>query len=635
MENLAAVLFLPSISNSIHYRPYLDLVGPTNLLVWFIDRFFSANPTVSLHILVQEDGDLQFVSDKAHDKCVSILKTNHKTKLSAFAQAAHDIHKPYIAFLTLGFGFAPRSFLGYAYSHHLSFGNNFTPVRGLPNGTMPEIYNSDLLLSLQDINLPFLPPDPVVIIDRLSKIASSTGETPIPIRAQVLDAAVLYKVDPVELPERVLLESSRDVDIARRAITILATSGDEGDTDGLRYWKQAVIDEHLNFRNGLTRVINTENDVKKKPSPLRVLYVSNPSAFSGAEESLCQLIARLDTDRYQPFALIGMKGVFSERLKSLGVSVICPDWDFGDNTLDTFLYLLNTVHRVQPDIIHLNGISGFPIMFVASSLGVPSILHLRFLCHTGVVEQLRCADSFIAVSEFVKQEATKFNIIGDKIYVVKNGIDTYYFRKDIYNKLEMRQELGLPFDAKVVLMIARFAPYKRHDLMLKAADIIRKSIPSFHLIIVGEVLGYTEYYESIQRTINDLDLNDFVTLIGFQVDIRKLEAAADVLTLCSDGEPLSRCIIEAMAMELPIVAVNNGGTPEIIEDKKNGFLVESDNPVKLAECLIEVLTVDGLCAQIVSEARKFVERELDASICANRTMEIYDLTLSKNGRGTQ
>jgi len=274
-------------------------------------------------------------------------------------------------------------------------------------------------------------------------------------------------------------------------------------------------------------------------------------------------------------------------------------------------------------------------MFVAAALGIPIILHLRFLCNTGVAEQLRCADSFIAVSEFVKREAAKLNIVKDMVHVVKNGIDTNDFRKDIYNKLEMRQEFGLHFDSKVVLMIARFAPYKRHDLMLRAADIIRKSVPSFHLIIVGEVLGHTKYCESIQKTINDLDLNDFVTLIGFQTDIRKLEAAADVLVLCSDDEPLSRCIIEAMAMELPIVAVNSGGTPEIIEDKKTGFLVESSNPVKLAERLIEILTVGGLCTQIVNEARKFVERELDASICANRTMEIYDLTLSKKGCGTQ
>jgi glycosyltransferase involved in cell wall biosynthesis len=624
MEKLAAVLFLHYTSDSILYRPYLDFVGPTNLLEWFIDRFISANPTVSLYVLVQGDADLQLVSDKVH-----YIKTDHKTKLSAFAQAARDVAKPCIAFLTLGFGFAPRSLLEYAYSHHISSGNNFTPIRGLPNGAIPEVYDSDLLLSLQNLNFPFLPPDPVVIIDRLSKIASSTGETPIPIRAQVLDAAALYNVDPVELPECVLLESSRDIDVARRAITALSALNDEGAANGLRCWKQAAIEERLNFRGGLARAINIENDFKKRTTPRRILYVSNPSAFSGAEESLCQLISRLDTDRYQPFALIGLRGVYSERLKSLGVSVICPDWDFGVNTLDSFLYLLNTVHRVQPDIIHLNGISGFPIMFVAASLGIPTILHLRSVCNTGMAEQLRCADSFIAVSEFVKREAAKLNIVKDMIYVIKNGIDTCYFRKDIYNKIEMRQEFGLPFDSKVVLMIARFAPYKRHDSMLKAADIIRKSVPSFHLIVVGEALGYPEYYESIQRATADLNLNDFVTFIGFQTDIRMLEAAADVLVSCSDGEPLSRCIIEAMAMQLPVVAVNSGGTPEIIKDKKTGFIVESGDPAKLAERIIEALTMDELCTQIVKNARTFVERELDASMCANRTMEIYDLTLSK------
>ncbi|MFL6333970.1 MAG: glycosyltransferase [Pyrinomonadaceae bacterium] len=146
---------------------------------------------------------------------------------------------------------------------------------------------------------------------------------------------------------------------------------------------------------GFSELLDAAPNVALAPAPLKVLYVSTPSVFSGAEQSLCQLVAHLDADRVKPYALVAMRGVFTERLERAGAEVICPERNLAADTVNNFLYALNVFKRIKPDVIHFNCASGTPALFAAAVTGVPIIQHVRVAELQQYGEHLRNADGII------------------------------------------------------------------------------------------------------------------------------------------------------------------------------------------------------------------------------------------------
>jgi glycosyltransferase involved in cell wall biosynthesis len=236
---------------------------------------------------------------------------------------------------------------------------------------------------------------------------------------------------------------------------------------------------------------------------------------------------------------------------------------------------------------------------------------------------LKTSDAIIAVSEFVKREASKKDIDKNRIRVIFDGVDAQHFSRKHFDKAAMRKEFGLPQNARIVLNIARFAKNKRHDLLIAASEIVRKSIPDLHLVLVGETEGDTLCHGSVVEQISKAGLDRHVTFLGFQRDIRKIEAAADALVLCSDREALGTCLMEAMAMELPVVATDSGGSHEVVKNRVTGLTTTGGNVRELASNMVEILTNKSLVESLIRSAREFAETNLSIQLHADKISEVY------------
>ncbi|MDE3179539.1 MAG: glycosyltransferase family 4 protein, partial [Acidobacteriota bacterium] len=235
------------------------------------------------------------------------------------------------------------------------------------------------------------------------------------------------------------------------------------------------------------------------------------------------------------------------------------------------------------------------------------------------------ADTGIADSDFARTQALKHEIAPQKMRVVYDPADPEYFCPDAFDKLQMRRKHNLPLTGKIALMIARFAPNKRHDVMLAAGGLLRPSLDSFHLVLKGELYGPSDEYDRVRGQVDAMGLSDRVTFFGFVPDIRELQAAADVLVLCSDREALGRCVVEAMSMRRPVVVTNSGGTHEVVEEGKTGFVVPGGDADALAARLREVLTNPALAEKMGRAGRDFViHSSLSAKNSARAVMEVYD-----------
>jgi glycosyltransferase involved in cell wall biosynthesis len=113
-------------------------------------------------------------------------------------------------------------------------------------------------------------------------------------------------------------------------------------------------------------------------------------------------------------------------------------------------------------------------------------------------------------------------------------------------------------------------------------------------------------------------------------DIRELHAAADVLVLCSDMEALGRCVVEAMAMAVPVVTTNTGGTHEIVKHGQTGFVVPGGDWRALGGQLLEVFSNPQQVRSLAAAARKLVETSLDTRVAAQNVMNIDESVLAQH-----
>ena len=142
-------------------------------------------------------------------------------------------------------------------------------------------------------------------------------------------------------------------------------------------------------------------------------------------------------------------------------------------------------------------------------------------------------------------------------------------------KEEARRELGLPEDCKLVLGIGRLHSIKGFDILAKAARLIQT--PN----VIFAIMGDGPQRQSLENT--------SLKLLGARMDAPELVKAADVFVQPSRSEGFPQAPLQAMAGLVPVVATSVGGTPELIEHNKTGYLIEKEDPKALATYIDKVL----------------------------------------------
>jgi glycosyltransferase involved in cell wall biosynthesis len=182
----------------------------------------------------------------------------------------------------------------------------------------------------------------------------------------------------------------------------------------------------------------------------------------------------------------------------------------------------------------------------------------------------------------------------------------------------VREELGIPPRAPVVVTVANFRQEKGHEYLLRAAELVRRSVPEVRFVLVGQ--GPLERH--IRREAERLQLGDTVIFTGYREDVLRLTAAVDVFALSSLHEGLSIALIEAMALGKPPVVTRVGGLHELIEDHRHGLLVPPADPPALAAGILSVLDNPALRERLGQAARRRAA-DLDIRTTLRRMEEVY------------
>ncbi|MGH9772211.1 MAG: hypothetical protein ACRD4Q_11010, partial [Candidatus Acidiferrales bacterium] len=214
-----------------------------------------------------------------------IIRIEAGTTLRCLARVAGMFPGCNIAVLPFGFAYAPADLLSRASAHHLREGNNYTQVLGLPRGAAPEIYSPDVLIKLSELRLPGLPTAPGQALEAILRATSAASvQPPLPIHARPFMADADYAATPHQLPERVVIEGPEDIEVARRVDSLRHT--DTNPLGELRLWREVSVAQSMEDRRLFAALApRPRRRISALAPPLRILYVSYPSAFSGGEQS--------------------------------------------------------------------------------------------------------------------------------------------------------------------------------------------------------------------------------------------------------------------------------------------------------------------------------------------------------------
>jgi glycosyltransferase involved in cell wall biosynthesis len=245
-------------------------------------------------------------------------------------------------------------------------------------------------------------------------------------------------------------------------------------------------------------------------------------------------------------------------------------------------------------------------------------IHLYSLLDKSII---RFADSIVAVSESQRLRLREAWVPDRKIHVVENAVtvpDQSVVRSNP-GQTDIRRELGLAEEARIILAAGRLSPEKGYDDLLRAMILVREKVPSAHLLMAGT--GPME--ATLRAQVSQSGLESCVHFLGFRKDILNLYGQSDVLALSSLSEGLPNVVLESMALGLPVVATRVGGLPEIIKDGSTGLLVASRASGELAAGLARILTEATFAKEISTRAREDVYRRFAPQVQTERLLQVY------------
>jgi glycosyltransferase involved in cell wall biosynthesis len=240
---------------------------------------------------------------------------------------------------------------------------------------------------------------------------------------------------------------------------------------------------------------------------------------------------------------------------------------------------------------------------------------------------LRRMDHIIAVSEDLYSSMLKFGIPAARCSLIDNAIDTVQYRRR-WTIPETKQRLGADPARLVVGAAGRLFPEKGFDILIHAADQLLKTGVNMELWIAGAGEQETE----LRRLIAALGREERIRLLGHRSDLTDVYQALDVFALSSYREGLPNVLLEAMALEVPVVATRIAGIPRLIRDGENGLLVEPGDAAALGRALAGLLNDAERRERLGRAGRQTVEAGFSFSARMEKIRAIYDHLLGRAGQ---
>lgn len=379
---------------------------------------------------------------------------------------------------------------------------------------------------------------------------------------------------------------------------------------------------------------------KTTSARVKVCHVAMGDLWAGAEVHLLTLLTYLvRLDKFECSVILFNEGRLAEELRKLSLSVSVISEKRHNHVVIAYR-LAKVFQHGRPDIVHTHKYKDSILATMAARcVGVPHVIRVvhgmpepfnglrnaNMFLYT-MVDRLvmgRLVARIIAVSSDIERALVR-TYGTDRIVRIHNGIDLDVVRVRT-PRSDKRKEWNFSGAVTLVGTVGRLVPVKGHTVLLDALQILHQSNRTVNLLIVGDgpLRGHLE------AEVRRLGLEQFVRFAGHQADAYDFINMMDVFVLPSLHEGIPMVLLEALALQRPVVATRVGGIPEVIEHGRTGLLAEPSDATSLARLIQRIVEDSPMAVSMGKAGRTRVEEEFTALTMAGKTADLYEHVLSK------
>ncbi len=302
--------------------------------------------------------------------------------------------------------------------------------------------------------------------------------------------------------------------------------------------------------------------------------------------------------------------------------------------------LYKVLKREQFDVVHSHTAkAGFITAIAAKMAKVPLICHTyhglpffdgqnKITYHLyRLLEKIVCKFRDYIFIQNKKDLLQCVKLIGDESRVIfeGNGVDIDFINQSAKNQLHRALD-DYPCKGTRIALLSRLEPVKRVDDFFKVVEKLKQKGVKISCVVAGT--GFLE--KQLKNRLSKMALDDSINMVGFTDHPHSLIAASDIVVLCSEKEGIPRAILEAMALEKPVVATDVLGTQEAVADGETGFLVPLGNIDAMAERIMLLIEDPKLREKMGSYGLKRVSKEFNEIRTAESLHKFYVSHAHKN-----
>jgi len=395
-------------------------------------------------------------------------------------------------------------------------------------------------------------------------------------------------------------------------------------------------------------------DLPKSKGKIKILYIDNAVSFGGAIISISHLIKHLDLSKFTPLVISELnKKLLSDYIPkwvktySIKHSFNYLHWSKINNiskqiksaslrklfiysssiirdlaNLGYFIKLLCICLKDLPDIIHINnGLEIIEANIISKVFNIKCIVHQRGDSSANVFRKYfyKYTHAYIAVSEYTKQNMLSWGIPEYKILVMHDPI-----LPQSLNSIKI-PPLSKKSIEKYFGIFGRIVDWKGQKIFVKAAINILEKYPFYKAFIVGDAADSdNQYFKQINDLVAQSDAKDRICFTGYVQNPSKYYRIMDIVVHASTiPEPFGMVINEAMIHGVPVIASNEGGPVDIIEDGVDGVLIKPGDSKLLEKTLVSLLNDDKKRLEMGRKAKEKALRNFHINDYTNRMESLY------------
>ena len=387
---------------------------------------------------------------------------------------------------------------------------------------------------------------------------------------------------------------------------------------------------------------------KKKAKKLKVVFLANTGWYLyNFRLSLINFLIKKDFEIH----LICPFDNYTPKIIEKGILV--HNWDLKSSSTNVFkeinaiISLYKLYRNIKPDIVHhftiksvlygtlisnlcgvkfvFNSITGLGTVFLSNYLKDKFLNFLIIPIYKLIIKTSKSNLIFQNkwdLNYFIKLNiATKYN----SFLIRGSGINPKYFKDSNIKKSFPKKKYWK------LLFPARLIREKGINELIIACDSLWENNKNFRLFIAGE-FNLNQRGNISRKQIESIRKREYIVGIKYQSNMKNIYLKSDIVILPTWREGLSKALLEAGCMELPIITTNVPGCKDIVLHKKTGLLVNKEDPVSIKNAIIFLMNNKNLCKKYSKNVRLHIEKNFTNDMINKQTYNLYKKIIGQKSK---